>query len=552
MKTTFYSSTKSILLLILTGFMLHTTAQEYVQNVNIVNGRKQYKYSDSFTNYEVQVKGDIKVNDDDTRITSISRGGYLKISKKTFGNKRSLIIESNSNGVLNYEFYEGRREVPFDPEGIKWLADVLLDIVRMTGIDVEGRTKRIYKNRGINGFLEEVHEISSNSITGLYFEALLTNVKLNDDELVSVCTSISREISSNTERGRLFRKYSDEFMVNNTLAITYFESISILSSNTERGSVLKSINTQIDFNDPKVTEAFFACIDKMSSNTERGGVLRHVEKNQTLSNAAYTRLLMSVKKLSSNTEMGSVMRYLRNIDMTNTEVSTAWFNALDAMSSNTEAGSTMRHLIKNYNLDDNNYVRLLSSVKKLSSNTEAGSVLRSVRDLNLANPEINAAYFIAISTLSSNTEAGSVLRHTIKYYKLDQNSWSSFLMTTGKLSSNTEMGSVLRSAIPEMPFEKEVLDGFFAAVKHMSSNTEKGRALRTMAENTRLTKLAALGIIDSSRLMSSNTEKSSVLRAVAETEHVKDEEVKSAYMAAARTLSSDIEYRRVIDQLLMN
>jgi len=191
MKTSSLLKARNILTILLLSLFINSVAQEYSCNTNIVNGRKQYKYSDNFTNYDIQLKGEIKVNDDDTEIVSISPGGNLKISKKTFGNKRSLIIESNSKGTLNYEFYEGRKEIPYDPEGKKWLADVLLDVVRIAGVDVEGRTKRIYSQKGIDGFMEELHEISSNSITAKYFEVLLENYKLNENETLVVISGIS-------------------------------------------------------------------------------------------------------------------------------------------------------------------------------------------------------------------------------------------------------------------------------------------------------------------------------------------------------------------------
>ncbi len=206
MRTNLQLKARNIFTIFLLTFFISSVAQEYSCNTNIINGKRQYKYSDNFTNYDIQVKGDIKVNDDDTEILSISPGGNLKISKKTFGNKRSLIIESNSKGTLNFEYYEGRTEVPFDPEGKKWLADVLLDVVRIAGIDVEGRTKRIYSQKGIDGFMEELHEISSNTLTAKYFEVLLDNYKLNENETLIVISGISGELSSNTERGRSVQK----------------------------------------------------------------------------------------------------------------------------------------------------------------------------------------------------------------------------------------------------------------------------------------------------------------------------------------------------------
>jgi hypothetical protein len=482
MKTYLYPKFQILLMMIGLSTVVNTSAQVMVYNDCGQNDRKQYRYSDNFTDYEVQTKGDIKVSDDDTHIISISPGGYLKVSKKTFGNKRSLIIESNVNGVLHYEFYEGRNEIPFEPEGRKWLADILLDVVRITGIDAAGRTERIYSKEGIDGFLDEVGEISSNSISGLYFEALLDNQKLAENELISLCGAIPVELSSNSESGRLFRKYSDLFTGTNTLAVVFFESVSKLSSNAERGSVLRSIKKPLDFNDQRLTEAYFAGIDKLSSNAEAGSVLRYTEKTQNLNNNAYIRLLLSVKKLSSNTEMGSVLRSLSNIDLNDPTASDAWFNAL--------------------------------------------------------------------SMMSSNTEMGSVLRHTIKNHILSKHSWINLFLATRKMSSNTEMGSVLRSSVPLMPMDSEILDGFFAVVNSMSSNTEQGLVLRALAGDNRLDKTATLGILKSTRVMTSNTEKGTVLRLVAKTDLVKDEQVKAAYLDAARTLTSDTEYRSVVDALL--
>ncbi len=548
MKTSTLMSLSKILILSFVFLFSSSFAQNYCYQTT--NGKQQYKYSDGFTNFDVQVKGDIKVNNDDTDIKSISSGGYLKFSKKTFGNKRSITVESNSLGKLTYEYYEGRTKVPYEPEGKKWMSDVLLEIIRMTGIDAEGRTKRIFSQRGIDGFLEEINAIPSNSVMAMYFDALLKNTSLNNDELLAVSSSISKEMSSNTECGRLFRSHSDLFLKNNTTAVGYFNSISKLSSNTERGSILTDISAKIDFNDPKVTEAYFACIDKMSSNTERGRVLRYAEKTQELSTQAYSRLLVSTKKLSSNTEMGYVMRSLDNLDMNNPDVSTAYFNAIDGMSSNTEAGSTMRYLIKNYNLNEDNYVRLLGSTKKLTSNTEIGSVLRSIKELNLESPKINEAYFLAINSMTSNTEAGSVLRYTLRNHKMNTNSWSQFFTITGRLTSNTTMGSVLSDAIDYLPLDDEtIVDGFFLATSKFTSNTEHGRVLREMISSPAFNKYIAFKVLESARKLSSNTEKGSVLVRLADTEFINDPTIKKLYMNTAKTLTSDSEYRRVVDKL---
>lgn len=526
-------------------------SQHCCAKTGFFSDKSNYCYSDGFTDFEVQVNGDIHVTDDDTGIKSISPGGYIKIEKKTFGNKRSLNIESNSSGVISYQYYEGRSEVPFEPEGKKWLSEILLDIIRLTGIDAEERTKRIYSKKGIEGVIEEIKLIPSNSVMSLYYDAALKNFDLSDAELVKICISIPSQMSSNSEMGSLFRKYSDKFTRNNTTSISFFTNISRLTSNTERGSILSGITTKIDFTDPTVTDAYFGGLDKMTSNTEIGSILRSLERKQTLDNASYTRLLMSVQKMTSNTEMGSILRSLKNFDINNQNVSVALFNSIDKLTSNTEASQTLQHLIRNFELSEENYIRLLGSTKKLVSNTEIGAVMRSIKKINLSNSNINEAYFLVIGSLVSNTEAGSVLRYTLNNHSFNSATWISLLKATSVLTSNTEMGSVLSGAILKMPWDIEmVADAFFNTVNKFTSNTEHGRVLRDAISSPGFNKYAAYKLLESAAKLVSNTEKSAVLVRLSQTPFIKDPEIKKLYLSTARTITSDSEYRRVTDNLL--
>jgi hypothetical protein len=180
-----------------------------------------------------------------------------------------------------------------------------------------------------------------------------------------------------------------------------------------------------------------------------------------------------------------------------------------------------------------------------------GSVLRSIHKLDLNNPRIADAYFLAIGSMTSNTEAGSVLRYTIREFDLSTDSWTLLLIETGRLTSNTEMGSVLSTASKNMPYDDDVfVDAYFAAVNKFSSSTEHGRILRLVVNNPEFNKYTAYKVLESSSKIVSNTEKASVLMLVSKSEQIKDPEIRKMYMSTAKTLTSDSEYRRVIDNLI--
>ncbi len=140
-----------LLTVMLLGFQFSPAQTEEVDdegNVTIVsrNGRTVYRSSSNgfFNDYKLEYRGKITISDDDKDIVDISDGGYFELSKITFGNRRSIEIRK-SGGRLIKKYYEGRSEVDYEPEGREWLADVLPEIIRNTGIAAESRTARIYK-----------------------------------------------------------------------------------------------------------------------------------------------------------------------------------------------------------------------------------------------------------------------------------------------------------------------------------------------------------------------------------------------------------------------
>jgi len=232
------------------------------------------KTSNGFNSLEIKYDGEIHVSDDDMSIRSISPNGYLKIGYRTFGNKRELLVNSDRSGHLSYEFYEGRKEIPFEPEGKKWLADVLLDVVRSSGIDADGRTTRFYASQGIDAFIGEISQINSNSVQGKYFRALLSDHKLTNQELIKTADAISGKMSSNSESGRLFREHAVLFLDENSVAAAYFKAVSRISSNSERGRIYRNLDRPLDFSNQALVIAYFTGISKMSSSSEKGISLR--------------------------------------------------------------------------------------------------------------------------------------------------------------------------------------------------------------------------------------------------------------------------------------
>ena len=85
---------------------------------------------------------------------------------------------------------------------------------------------------------------------------------------------------------------------------------------------------------------------------------------------------------------------------------------------------------------------------------------------------------------------------------------------------------------------------------NFSSNTEFGRILRGVINNPEFNKYTAYKVLESTRKLTSNTEKANVLIKISASEQIKDPEIRKLYLSTAKTLTSDSEYRRVVDKLM--
>ena len=110
------------------------------------------------SSFNVETRGKIELSDDDKDIKSMSPDGYLEITKTVFGSKRTIVVSPQGNG-LKREYYEGRTAVAFEPEGRKWLSEILPEILRSTTIGAESRVNRFYKQGGTKGVLDEITKL---------------------------------------------------------------------------------------------------------------------------------------------------------------------------------------------------------------------------------------------------------------------------------------------------------------------------------------------------------------------------------------------------------
>ncbi|MDN5204421.1 hypothetical protein QQ008_23715 [Fulvivirgaceae bacterium BMA10] len=441
------------------------------RHVHIEKGR--------LNSYELKYRGTIELTDDDTDIKSISPGGYFKVSKTTFGNKRSIYIE-NKGGQLVKEYYVGRRQEPFIPDGKAWLADILPEVIRNTGIGAEKRVLRIYRKSGVNGVLNEISKIDGDYVKGIYFDALLDQASLNDGDKVRILEGISEEMNSSYEQSKLLTNHSGEFIKSQKSAEAFFRSASEISSDYEKGKVLKAAFNEADVEGAAFGEALEA-ISTISSDYEASKLLMHVLASKDLDDERFQEVIEIVGDISSDYEKGKILNELSDDKDLSDKRFKLLLDSYSEISSNYEKAKVLKRLIDEQDLNDFKVEEILEAAEHLSSGYESRNVLKKLIQEAEFNDENFETLLESVDDISSSYDKTNVYKQILSDLDLEDDELMSIIDYVSKVSSNYEKSGLLIIIAKKIPKGNTKLrEAFIDAAKSISSDYEYGKVMRSL------------------------------------------------------------------------
>lgn len=388
---------------------------------------------------EINYRGQVKFTEDERDIQSITPGGFFKFSKTTFGNTRSVLIESASDGTLSRTYYAGRQEQPYEPEGRKWLSDVLPEVIATSGIGAEERVKRIYAKKGVNGVLEAIDRLESDHVESIYFGYLLEQPNLGDKNLSTLLAKLTEKVGSDHEKANLLRRVSGTYLRNDQTSQEYIRAVSSLGSDHEKGQVFRHIlsNTKLNeanaaavvravgeigsdhekaqvvrfllqqnkLNGPGLQQAL-TVIGTIGSDHEKAAVLRQLFGNQTLAISHFKTLAGVMGQIGSDHEKSSVINHLVNHNLS---LVTAHFEEVlgltKGISSDHEKSNVLSNLLSKYQPAEKQYVYVLQSITSIQSDHEKGQLLAKLaKTLPKGNTSVVDAYKKAVKSIQSDHE----------------------------------------------------------------------------------------------------------------------------------------------------
>jgi hypothetical protein len=363
---------------------------------------------------EINFRGKVAFTEDERDIKSISPGGYFKFSKTTFGNTRSILIESSSDGTLTRTYHAGRQEQPYEPEGRKWLADMLPEIIATSGIGAEERVQRIYAKKGVNGVLETIDQLESDHASGVYLGYLLEQPNLGDKDLLKVLERVTAKIGSDHEKANLLRRVSGTYLRSNQTSQQYIRAVSSIGSDHEKSQVFKHVLGSLQLNDAN-TAAVTGAVATIGSDHEKAGVVRFLLQQHKLDGPGLQQVLPVIGSIGSDHEKAGVLRaMLGNQALTGTHFKTL-AGLIDRVGSDHEKAGVIAHLVNtNQPLVQAHFAEVLGLVTRIGSDHEKGRTLAVLLAKTQPSDKQYVQVLAALPSIGSDHEKGALLTRLAK------------------------------------------------------------------------------------------------------------------------------------------
>ncbi len=251
--------------------------------------------------------GKIVFTDDLRDVQSISDGGSVTVQTRGLLSSRRVEMRE-SNGSVDRKYYINDSERPWTEESRTWFAEELPFLVRRSGVSANERVRQIAEAKGVNGVLDEIRLLYTDSVRGRYFRALFETTRLDPAEAAAAFTLAADLINSSLELGRALD--------------------AALAAGLED------------------TEGFFLAVNAISSSAEKGRLLTDVLNKATLTPVRQVDLLTSAATIESNAGCAAVLdAFATRYQVAEGPVRNAFLAALKTVDSNFERGRLLERLV---------------------------------------------------------------------------------------------------------------------------------------------------------------------------------------------------------------
>ncbi|MEZ4585191.1 MAG: M56 family metallopeptidase [Gemmatimonadales bacterium] len=392
----------------------------------------------------IQSRGKVTFNESETDVATLDDGALFRITHEIGRTERSYRV-SGRGSRLEREYRVDGRAAEMDRAFEDWRGTLVLEFIRRSGYDAEGRVRRILDRDGVGGVLAEVRQIESDHVASRYLGHLIAIGRLDPRSATDVLEEAGSGIESDFELGR----------------------------------VLVAVPTRL-LEDEGVSRAFVAAARTIESDYELRKALDALLASGPPSPEVTGRLLELATTIESDFELAELLVGLAARGAVTGDFDAAYFAAVATIESDFEAHRVLSALLKSGPRSPATLEAGLRAARSIDSDFELASWLVEVAAAAPLTERLRAPFFAAAASVESAHERGRLLRAALATEQPSTGLLEDILDAATDIDSDFEKAGLLADLANRGLVTETLRPAFRRAFETLGSRFERDRVLAAL------------------------------------------------------------------------
>jgi hypothetical protein len=324
-------------------------------------------------NYYEQIKwsGKVILSEDEKTIAGISPGGYLKFRE----NDRKLSAESNLQGEISYELYDGHENLILNDSGKRFVAVVLQKMIAF-GFQSGGRPERIYKKGGKKALLDELSNIILDNAKGPYLDLFFQTDSLTKDDLAGVLKQIDG-LGTDVDKEKYLNRFAADQLKDTAIATAWLGVVGHIGPDFQKSHLLTHFIEQ-GMASEELFDTVLNITDHLGADFDKENILTRLIDKGDVPGSRFDTLLQVIGHFGSDEEKVKLYTRLMNTGIKTEEQWISLVNKVADIGPDFEKSNLLVQIAQKMPKTGDTRAAFLKVAKTITNDADYGKALRAL------------------------------------------------------------------------------------------------------------------------------------------------------------------------------
>jgi len=424
---------------------------KHTSNVQIDSDNGHRKWIASWSGDDCQVdlhaEGEIHFNAEATNLESISSGGYFEVNERHGAELRHVRVTPSGNG-LQYEYKVNGAQQQFDQNAREWFSRFLLSLERTTGFAADSGVPMLLKKGGPQAVLDEINNLQTDYVRGLYFRKLLDQPDLPAPIVNRIITQAGEQIKTDYEMARVLMEVAGKYPMKDEASRT----------------------------------AFLTAANRLKTDYEHSRVLITLLKMPNLSKENIRMALDSAATIKTDYEKSRILVTLAEMKSFDENEISTYLKLVPEIHTDYEKSRSLIALMQSNNISSASVSKILEATSTIHTDYEKSRILAALAGMSKFDENQIGGYLNVVDSIGTDYERSRSLMAMMDKNKLSPAAVTRILDTTSHIHTDYEKSRVLLTVANKYSLDGALREKYISTANSIGSEYERNRALAAVVK----------------------------------------------------------------------